>query len=233
MSSVKETSEKSTIEVNETSIEDNSNPVQKKNTNESISLKGPSTNNNNNNNNQNSMPYFPQDTAYYQPNNIYYPYQNQPNTSPASPASGSLRNGMYDAQSILAQQPSGSSSFGGHQFNNNNNITLSPSGRGGNKSFESNLPPASPLFPGTLPLYSSSSEQLDSNIINGASMFASTGSPSFQYMTGPPPSPVISYGFAPSLPSSPDARGSWADRYVPCSFIQAVIILFINYLKYV
>jgi hypothetical protein len=50
-------------------------------------------------------------------------------------------------------------------------------------------------------------------LMNGASMFASTTSPTFQYLSGPPPSPVVSYGYPPSIPNSPDARGSWTDRY--------------------
>jgi len=43
-------------------------------------------------------------------------------------------------------------------------------------------------------------------------MFASNATPSFQYLSGPPPSPVISYGYPPSIPNSPEARNSWPDR---------------------
>lgn len=160
----------------------------------------------------------------------YYAYQ-QHNPTPNSPASVSLGNGAYDVQSLLAQQPSITSmnmnTFANnnhmntnHMNNNNqntNNINVTPlsPGRDTTSAIDtSNLPPASPLFPGTtLPLYSTTSpEQLGETIMNGASMFASNPTPSFQYLTGPPPSPVISYGYPPSIPSSPDVRSSWTER---------------------
>lgn len=149
----------------------------------------------------------------------YYTYQ-QPNPTPTSPASASLGNVAYDVQSLLAQQPS-ITSMNMNAFANNNQNTnningtpLSPGRETTNVIDTSNLPPASPLFPGTtLPLYSGTSpEQLGETIMNGASMFASNATPSFQYLSGPPPSPVISYGYPPSIPNSPDVRNSWTDR---------------------
>lgn len=144
----------------------------------------------------------------------YYTYQNHNiGTSPST-----SQNGNYDIQSLLAQQVPASSSFG-HQYMNSLVPPLSPAVRenttSGVTGAESTLPPASPLFPGTaVPLYNTSSDQHDvSNVVNPTpSMFASTTSPSFQYLSGPPPSPVVSYGYSPSIPNSPDHRNSWTER---------------------
>ena len=143
----------------------------------------------------------------------YYTYQQQNHTTMGNSPSASQGNGAYDIQSLLAaQQVSASSSFG-HQYNLA--PPLSPAVRDNSNNGESALPPASPLFPGTaVPLYTNSSDQLESNVVNAPSMFAPNTSPTFQYLSGPPPSPVISYGYPPSIPNSPDHRNSWTERYV-------------------
>ena len=48
---------------------------------------------------------------------------------------------------------------------------------------------------------------------NGRSM-VTPNSPSLQYLTGPPPSPVISYGgmYPSGIPNSPEVQLSWSDR---------------------
>ena len=138
----------------------------------------------------------------------YYTYQNH--TIANSPASS--QNGGYDIHSLLAQQVPSNSSFG-HQYINNLVPPLSPAGRENNNNGEPGLPPASPLFPGTtMPLYNTTSDQHDSNVLNAPSMFASTTSPTFQYLSGPPPSPIVSYGYPPSIPNSPDHRNAWNER---------------------
>ncbi len=141
----------------------------------------------------------------------YYAYQH-----PTIPNSPSQDNGVYDIQSLLPQQAP-ASSFG-HQYGLVPGLVppLSPAVRN-NSNNGDNLPPASPLFPGTaVPLYNRSSDQLETtNVVNSPSMFTSTTSPSFQYLSGPPPSPVISYGYTQTrMPNSPEHRTSWADRYV-------------------
>ncbi len=156
-----------------------------------------------------ASPQSPQAVTTFHSQPGYYPYH-QHNQTPNSPSSASLGNGGYGIQSLLPLQ-TGNNGFN-RQYNNNA-PPLSPGVRDINNG-DINLPPASPLFPGTVPLYSTSSEQLDSNAINGGSVFASTTSPSFQYLSGPPPSPVVSYGYPPSIPNSPEARTSWPDRYV-------------------
>lgn len=152
-----------------------------------------------------------------------YYYQHAPN----SPATPSMGNGGYDVniQSLLGQ--------------NSNNLLmrqqypvippLSPHGNDANNGMgigvaggmeqDINLsmgtvPPASPLFPGAIPVFGS--ESLD----GGRSMVAPT-SPSLQYAVGPPPSPVMSYGAYPSggypsglQPGSPEAPNSWNERTI-------------------
>jgi hypothetical protein len=182
-----------------------------------------------------ASPQSPQPGKYYNhpgpgpiPGPPYYPYQHQHqinhnhNQAPNSPSSISLGNGGYHGiQSLLATQvPGGGTAVFGTRQQYNNVPPLSPAMRDiNNNEANLNLPPASPLFPGAVPLYSTSSEQVDTGVggagvMNGASMFASTTSPTFQYLTGPPPSPVVSYGYPPSIPNSPEARNSWTDRYV-------------------
>ncbi len=138
----------------------------------------------------------------------YYTYQNH--TIANSPSAS--QNGGYDIQSLLAQQIPASSSFA-HQYMSSLVPPLSPAMRENSNNGESTLPPASPLFPGTaVPLYNTSPDQHDSAVVNAPSMFASTTSPTFQYLSGPPPSPVVSYGYPPSIPNSPDHRNSWNER---------------------
>jgi hypothetical protein len=155
--------------------------------------------------NKESIPQSPHDATYYQPH-FYQSYQH--NNSPTSPHNAA--NGTYD-NSFSAQNTGAPLSF--TQSFGNNITPMSPLGRD-IRNGEANLPPASPLFPGTLPLYSSSSEQVESTfLMNGASMFASNTSPNFQYIAAPPPpSPVVSYGFPPPIPSTPEGRSTWADR---------------------
>lgn len=98
------------------------------------------------------------------------------------------------------------------------------------------IPPASPLFPGTIPIFgggSATGEQMipmDSASaaaaaaasVNGRSMMGigiSQTSPSLQYLGAPPPSPVISYGgmyTSSGMPGSPEQQQqqfpSWSER---------------------
>lgn len=143
----------------------------------------------------------------------YYTYQQQNHTNIGNSPSASQGNGSYDIQSLLAAQQVSASSPFGHQYNLVPPLSPAAAVRDNNNNGESALPPASPLFPGTaVPLYTNSSDQLDSNVVNAPSMFASTASPTFQYLSGPPPSPVVSYGYPPSIPNSPDHRNSWTER---------------------
>jgi hypothetical protein len=156
----------------------------------------------------------------------YYQYQNQvPYSPPHQQTTISLagnNNGgggaMCDYENLMTPlSPPGRDigNAGGGNYRNNNS------------HMNNNLPPASPLFPGALPLYTTSgSSEMDNSIMNGVaggpSMFApSTTSNSFQYATGlPPPSPVVSYGYPISIPNSPDG---WNDRYVcmyVCMYVQ-------------
>jgi len=135
--------------------------------------------------------------------------------APPSPATPSMGNG-YDVQSLLGQH-----SGVGNVFLRQPYPVIPPlsPGEPGNNSFieDVNLsmgtvPPASPLFPGTIPVFGATSEQLGS----GRSMVTPT-SPSLQYLTGPPPSPVISYGgvYPNNIniqSGSPEAHSSWSDR---------------------
>ena len=69
------------------------------------------------------------------------------------------------------------------------------------------VPPASPLFPGTLPIFGA--DQLE-NAGRGMHMMGmAPNSPNLQYLGGPPPSPVISYGGM--YQASPE-QPSWSDR---------------------
>ncbi len=137
------------------------------------------------------------------------PYYYQP--TPNSPATPNLMNG-YDVQSLLNQQqmrqqypaipplsPGGDANNGVHE-----EVNLSMG----------TVPPASPLFPGTaMPIFGSgigSAEQIDSS-----RSIIPPSSPGLQYLSGPPPSPVISYGgmYSSSLtPGSPEPHASWSDR---------------------
>mmetsp|Transcript_1201 Transcript_1201/g.2174 ORF Transcript_1201/g.2174 Transcript_1201/m.2174 type:complete len:641 (+) Transcript_1201:438-2360(+) len=102
-------------------------------------------------------------------------------------------------------------------FSNSNmahNLSMGGGGGGG-------IPPASPLFPGTIPIYGGSAEQMipmDTNAaaFNGRSMMGvalSPNSPQLQYLGAPPPSPIISYGrmyTSSGLQGSPEH--SWSER---------------------
>lgn len=149
-----------------------------------------------------------QPTYYYQP-------------TPASPATPSIGNG-YDVQSILGQQHSGTANvFMRQQYPvipplspgepGNNGLVGSMGMEDVNVNLSmGTVPPASPLFPGAIPVFGTGPEQLDT----GRSMVTPT-SPSLQYLTGPPPSPIISYGgiYANNMqPGSPEPRNTWNDR---------------------
>jgi hypothetical protein len=114
--------------------------------------------------------------------------------------------------------------------NNNSQGQYAAAGQYGDDSnFSSNInhnlsmgamPPASPLFPGTIPIFGGSGEQMipmDSNsALNGRSMMGvglTPNSPSLQYLGAPPPSPIISYGgmyTSSGLQGSPEH--SWSER---------------------
>lgn len=92
------------------------------------------------------------------------------------------------------------------------------------------VPPASPLFPGA-PVAVFGGEHVDNHngiglsTIHGVNVgmnrrsMVTPNSPSLQYLTGPPPSPIVSYGgMYPSglQPGSPEVPFSWTDsRSVP------------------
>lgn len=142
------------------------------------------------------------------------PYYYQPQHTPNSPATPNLMNG-YDVQSLLSQQqqmrqqypaipplsPGGDANSGVHE-----EVNLSMG----------TVPPASPLFPGTaMPIFGSGmgSEQIDSS-----RSIVPPSSPGLQYLSGPPPSPVVSYGgmYSSSLtPGSPEPHASWSERTIP------------------
>lgn len=87
------------------------------------------------------------------------------------------------------------------------------------------IPPASPLFPGApVPIFGTEPQPVENHNpnmhghavgvgMNGRSM-VTPNSPSLQYLTGPPPSPVISYGgmYPSTIQHSPDVPISWSDR---------------------
>lgn len=140
-------------------------------------------------------------------NGQQYYYQTQQPNSPATP---NLMNG-YDVQSLLGQQQQMRQQYPAIP-------PLSPGDANLGLVDEVNLsmgtvPPASPLFPGaSIPVFGTGvgSEQLD----NSRSM-VTPSSPGLQYLTGPPPSPVVSYGgmYSSNLtPGSPEAHSSWNDR---------------------
>ena len=161
------------------------------------------------------------------PHHMQHPYyysQNVPN-SPATPsydsilgAQNSLPNNMFMRQHYPVIPP-----LSPHASNNGNDILDD-----GNGNYAANInhnlsmgivPPASPLFPGTMPIFGS--EQLESagrsmNMMNvGMGVGITPNSPSLQYLGGPPPSPVISYGgiYPTGIQGSP-GHSSWSDRYV-------------------
>ena len=169
----------------------------------------------------------------------YYYSQNVPN-SPATPsyefgAQNILSNNMFMRQQypvIPPLSPHGAGA-GGNNNNNPNGVNVndgaglegdrSGSGNGGPGGMNGNgngngmninhnmgtVPPASPLFPGTLPIFGA--DQLE-NAGRGMHMMGmAPNSPNLQYLGGPPPSPVISYGGM--YQASPE-QPSWSDRLV-------------------
>mmetsp|Transcript_1277 Transcript_1277/g.1560 ORF Transcript_1277/g.1560 Transcript_1277/m.1560 type:complete len:567 (-) Transcript_1277:183-1883(-) len=143
----------------------------------------------------------------------YYAYP----TSPGGPVA-TFGNGGYDIQSFLLSQQqqqhqqqntigggNNTATFGGgRQYSNGNSMpSLSPAIRDVNNG-DINLPPPSPLFPGTAQRYKMNSEQHDSAAAAAGMNLASP------YLSGPPPSPVMSYGYTQSIPNSPIS--SWNDR---------------------
>jgi hypothetical protein len=173
----------------------------------------------------------------------YYPTHNIPH----SPATPSMNNSGYDpiVGTSLAQNNVSNMFLRQHYpiipplsppsqpASDANNSTKGQYATGGQYGDESNfnssinhnlsmgaIPPASPLFPGAVPIFGGSSEQMipmDSNAaLNGRSMMGvglTPNSPSLQYLGAPPPSPVISYGgmyTSSGLQGSPEH--SWSER---------------------
>jgi len=138
----------------------------------------------------------------------YYAYQ-QSNPPPNSPITQSIG---YDSQALLLQSQLGS--FGRQQFGSAPPPPLSPGLPTGNGSLGTEdanislgvLAPSSPF-----PFVTASSEHVDSSRINHGSLIAPP-SPSVQYISGHPPSPVVSGyagvygGYAGSPYPSPSIR---------------------------
>ena len=169
-----------------------------------------------------SPPYHMQHQhPYYYSQNV-----NGPN-SPATPsyefgAQNILSNNMFMRQQYPVIPP-----LSPHVANNNPNVVNDVAGLegdsngnggpgGGGGAMHGNInhnlsmgtvPPASPLFPGTLPIFGS--EHLENAGRSMHMMGMAPNSPSLQYLGGPPPSPVISYGGI--YQASPE-QPSWSDR---------------------
>jgi hypothetical protein len=158
-----------------------------------------------------TAPLSPSYPHHFNAQQYYYQTQLAPN----SPATPNLMNG-YDVQSLLGQQQQQ------QQMRYPAIPPLSPGDANlGLGMDDVNLsmgaiPPASPLFPGAnIPVFGTggSGEQLDNSRSMGSMVTPS--SPGLQYLTGPPPSPVVSYGgmYSSNLtPGSPEAHSSWNDR---------------------
>lgn len=183
----------------------------------------------NTNANATATPLSPMHPHHMQ--NPYYYSQNVPN-SPATPsydsmlgAQNALPNNMFMRQQYPVIPP-----LSPHASNDCNNDD-------GNGNYAATMnhhnlsmgivPPASPLFPGTMPIFGS--EQMESggrsmNMMNGMGVGIAPNSPSLQYLGGPPPSPVISYGgiYPSGIQGSP-GHSSWSERCV-CDFVFGTIM---------
>mmetsp|Transcript_13782 Transcript_13782/g.20526 ORF Transcript_13782/g.20526 Transcript_13782/m.20526 type:complete len:547 (-) Transcript_13782:232-1872(-) len=152
--------------------------------------------------------------SHFNRQQYYYQTQHTPN----SPATPNLMNG-YDVQSLLGQQQQQQQ----QQMRYPAIPPLSPGDANLGLSVDDvnlsmgAIPPASPLFPGaSIPVFGTGvSEQLDNSRSMGSMSMVTPSSPGLQYLTGPPPSPVVSYGgmYSSNLtPGSPEAHSSWNDR---------------------
>jgi CUG-BP- and ETR3-like factor len=149
--------------------------------------------------------------------NQYFYGQNVPH-SPATPMNSGYDSILSMQNSFARQQYPVIPPLSPHTSNNVVNTRNLPGIGFSNSGDEVNpnpvsmgtIPPASPLFPGTVTVFGS--EQIESvggrpmNMVNIA-----PNSPNLQYLGVPPPSPVVSYGFG--IQASPE-QPSWSDRPV-------------------